>query len=92
MSNGSYDLSEIRQTLLNEMEDLQPSCLTAGKENVLYHYVQFDSTEGILLHPPECRINSATLNIILQNFRSCSHNIHKLFQNTLRFKVFQYYR
>lgn len=87
MSNGSYDLSEIRQSLLNEMDDVQPLCLTAGKENVLYHYVQFDSTEGVLLLPPECRVNSLTLSSILQNFRCCSHNIHRLFQNTLRFKV-----
>ncbi|KAI4458438.1 protein inturned [Holotrichia oblita] len=86
LSNGSYDLSDIRQSLLNEMEEVQPLCLTAGKENVLYHYVHFDSTEGILLLPPECRANSLTLNTILQNFRNCSHNIHKLFQNTLRFK------
>ena len=87
MSNGSYDMSEIRQSLLNETEYVKLQCLTAGKENVLFHFVQFDSLEGIILSPPQCKANNDTFKLIINNFRKHCHDIHKLFGNTLRFKV-----
>lgn len=87
MSNSSYDMSEIRQSLLNETEDVKLQCLTAGRENVLFHFVQFDSLEGIILAPPQCKVNNDTFKLIVNNFRKCCHDIHKLFGNTLRFKV-----
>ena len=87
MSTGSYDLSELRQALLNETESTQPVELTSGDQNVLYHYVHFDSVEGVLMLPPNVKDDCETFNNILDNFRVSSQNIHKLFQNTLRFKV-----
>jgi hypothetical protein len=86
VSNSSFDMSELRQTILSETEDIQPQQLTAGKENVLFHFVQFDSTEGVLVCPPECRLQSQTINGILNSFRKSCHKIHSLFQNTMRFK------
>lgn len=86
ISMSSYDLSELRQSLLNDTGDIQPMQLTAGKELVLYHYVHLDSTEGIFLSPPECTVNSNTLDSVLSNFRESCQHIHKLFENTLRFK------
>ncbi|XP_018331064.1 protein inturned [Agrilus planipennis] len=85
-STSSFDLSELRQNLIMESEDMQPMCLTGGTENVLFHYVQFDSTEGVLLLPPPCRVNSQLLQLILDNFHRCSRMIHETFKNTLRFK------
>lgn len=72
---------------MSDCEGLQPLRLTAGEENVLFHYVQFDAKDGILLCPPECKVKSQTLEVILSKFRQCAHSIHDLFQNTLRFKV-----
>ncbi|XP_023311186.1 protein inturned [Anoplophora glabripennis] len=86
MSVGSFDISEIRQNLLCDTEDCRPMQLTAGNDNVLYHFVQLDTTEGILLCPPESKLQTQTYELILNNFRRCCQQIHTLFQNTLRFK------
>ncbi|CAH0559223.1 unnamed protein product [Brassicogethes aeneus] len=86
MSNSSFDVSEIRQSLLNETEDYRPIQITAGQENVLYHFLQLDTAEGILICPPESRVQSQTLQLVLSNFRRCCQKIHSLLQNTLRFK------
>lgn len=88
MSVGSFDISEIRQNLLCDTEDCRPIQLTTGNENILYHFVQLDMTEGILLCPPESKLQTQTYELILNNFRKCCQQIHTLFQNTLRFKVF----
>ncbi|KAK4883073.1 hypothetical protein RN001_006392 [Aquatica leii] len=85
-SNSSYDLSEIRQSLLIDMVEKKPNRLTSGTDNVLFHYVHLDTTEGILLSPPDVQTNSVTLEVVLNNFRKCAQNIHDLFQNTLRYK------
>lgn len=61
--------------------------LTTGSENILYHFIQLDSTEGILLCPAEPKNTSHTYEAILNNFRQCCQKIHALFQSTLRFKV-----
>lgn len=87
ISGSSFDISEIRQSLLTETEDYRPVQLTSGTENVLYHFIQLDATEGILLCPAETKSSSQTYEFILNNFRQCCQKIHALFQNTLRFKV-----
>ncbi|KAK5650403.1 hypothetical protein RI129_001432 [Pyrocoelia pectoralis] len=85
-SNSSYDLSELRQSLLVDMTEKKPNRLTFGNENVLYHYVQLDENEGILLCPSDTQIYSTTLDVILNSFRKCAQNIHDIFKNTLRLK------
>lgn len=89
MSCSSFDISELRQTLLTETEDYRPMQLTAGGENVLFHFIQLDTTEGVIICPTDCTVPSATLDLILNKFRECCQKIHGLFQNTLRFKVSQ---
>lgn len=78
---------DLKQSLLCEVKNLSPMRLTAGEENVLFHYVHLDETEGLLMCPVESTVPSPTLELILNNFRRCSQNIHDLFKNTLRFKV-----
>lgn len=87
ISGSSFDVSEIRQSLLSETEEYRPVQLTTGSENILYHFIQLDSTEGILLCPAEPKTTSQTYEAILNNFRHCCQKIHALFQSTLRFKV-----
>lgn len=87
MSVSSFDVSEIRQTLLSETEDYKLMQLTTGNINVLIHYCHLDITEGILLIPPESKAYSQNYEVIVNNFRKHCMKIHRLFQNTLRFKV-----
>ncbi|CAH1183286.1 unnamed protein product [Phaedon cochleariae] len=86
MSVSSFDISEMRQCILNETEDYRPVQLTSGCEKNLFHFVQLDSAKGIMLCPSECQETSLTYDFILNNFRRCCLKIHVLFQNTLRFK------
>ncbi|CAH1108747.1 unnamed protein product [Psylliodes chrysocephalus] len=86
VSIASFDVSEMRQYILSEIEEFQPPQLTAGSENVLYHFVQLDINQGILLCPPESRQQTTAYNLIINNFRRISLEIHFLFQNTIRFK------
>ncbi|XP_022920612.1 protein inturned [Onthophagus taurus] len=86
LSTGSYDLSELRQALLIETESTQPVYIGVGDPNVLYHYVQFDEIEGVLLMLPKMAGSNLFIDTIMDNFRCCCLRIRKLFQNTLRFK------
>ncbi|CAG9826275.1 unnamed protein product [Diabrotica balteata] len=86
VSVASFDVSEIRQYILSEMEGFQPVQLTAGSEKILYHFVQLNISEGVLLCPPETQNPSPTFSFILNNFRNSCLKIHFLFQNTVRFK------
>ncbi|XP_053978115.1 protein inturned isoform X1 [Hylaeus volcanicus] len=81
----SMDISNIRENLLNQAEYLTPKILTTGNKNYLYHYVQLDMVEGILLSSKPLE-NSAKDHKILVNFNKCIHIIHKLLHNTVRFK------
>ncbi|CAG9860502.1 unnamed protein product [Phyllotreta striolata] len=86
ISVASFDVSEMRQYILSEIDDFQPPRLTTGPENILYHYVQLDLSQGILLCPPESKYPTPTYNFIINCFRRISLKIHSLFQNTVRFK------
>lgn len=78
------DISNIRDNLLNQAEYLIPKKLTAGDKNYLYHYVHLDMVEGILLSPKS--IDVPPNSKILVNFNRCVHIIHRLLNNTVRFK------
>ncbi|XP_018355019.1 PREDICTED: protein inturned isoform X1 [Trachymyrmex septentrionalis] len=82
----TMDISNIRENLLNQAEYLIPQKLTAGDKNYLYHYVQLDMVEGILLTSIPIQ-NTSKDNKILVNFNKCVHVIHKLLRNTVRFKM-----
>jgi len=63
--------------------------LTAGDGNTLFHYVNLDFTEGILLCPPVNReqVQSNRLQEILHHFRRSCQVIHDLLNNAVHFKV-----
>ncbi|XP_069695408.1 protein inturned isoform X2 [Periplaneta americana] len=86
--NSTFDLSDMTQSLLNDVSDILPSKLTAGDENILFHYVHLDFTEGILLCPPVNReqVQSEKLQEILHHFRRSCQVIHDLLHNAVRFK------
>ncbi|XP_060525407.1 protein inturned isoform X2 [Cylas formicarius] len=86
ISTSSFDISEMRQSLLSEMGDYVPVQLTVGETNILYDFIHLDATEGILISPLDCNLKSQTYHNITNNFRRCCQIIHGVFQNTLRFK------
>lgn len=66
--------------------DIIPQTLTFGHENVLYHYTQLDFAEGIVLTSIDERSSRNEPNeIILNVFRKACLQIHKMFQNTIKF-------
>ncbi|KAJ6645236.1 Protein inturned, partial [Pseudolycoriella hygida] len=56
--------------------------VTAGRDNVLFHYVQLEIGQGVLLSSTGTSKNSS----IIQSFRKACLLIHTILQNTLRFR------
>ncbi|CAL7946624.1 unnamed protein product [Xylocopa violacea] len=82
----SMDISNIRESLLNQAEYLVPKILTMGDKNYLYHYVHLDMVEGILLSSKPLEYSGKNHNFLV-NFNKCVHIIHRLLHNTVRFKT-----
>ncbi|RZF45185.1 hypothetical protein LSTR_LSTR009956 [Laodelphax striatellus] len=85
----AIDLVDLGKTLLSDVNYTLPSFLLAGMQNTLFHYVQLDFTEGLVLSPPverEMTSSSLLFRQILNRFRSCALQIHTLLQNTVNFK------
>ncbi|KAK0091973.1 hypothetical protein PV326_002431 [Microctonus aethiopoides] len=81
----SMDVSDIRESLLNQAEFILPMRLTAGEKNCLLHFVNLDALEGILL---SSRIieNAEKNSEIMTIFNECAHTIHRLLNNAVKFK------
>ncbi|XP_063981427.1 protein inturned [Diachasmimorpha longicaudata] len=81
----SMDVSDIRESLLNQAEYIAPTKLTAGDKNCLLHYVHLDTLEGVLLSSRTIEQPDKNSEIIA-TFNECAHSIHKLLNNAVRFK------
>ncbi|XP_011298415.1 protein inturned [Fopius arisanus] len=81
----SMDVSDIRESLLNQAEYIAPTKLTAGDKNCLLHYVHLDILEGVLLSSRTIE-NPEKNSEIMSTFNECAHSIHRLLKNTVRFK------
>lgn len=69
-----------------DFSDIIPQTLTTGPENVLYHYTQLDFAEGIILTSiNESSSRNEPNEILLNAFRKGCLQIHKMFQNTIKF-------
>ncbi|XP_063243718.1 protein inturned [Bacillus rossius redtenbacheri] len=85
--DSTFDISDVRKSLLSQVDDILPTKLTAGKQNALFHYVRLDLTEGVLLCPPSPgHAPAPALAEVLHNFRRSCQAIHALLQNTVHFK------
>lgn len=80
-SSSGFDMSEMTETLLREVSDIIPTKITAGKDNVLFHYVQIEVGEGYILSPTNVLDNH-----IVQTFRRTCQLIHAVLQNTIKFR------
>lgn len=88
-ASGSLDLSDIRKSLLADINSVAVHRITAGDENVLFHFVQLESEKGVLLAPVKNIqeiSNSILYEHIMKVFRAASTKIHVLLQNSIRFK------
>ncbi|XP_077284275.1 inturned planar cell polarity protein [Arctopsyche grandis] len=87
--SGSYELGDLSQSLLQKMGILLPTKITAGDNNMCFHFVRLESELGVLLAPTlnvQKQSDSELYRYILTNFRKSSQKIHTLLQNTIRFK------
>ncbi|XP_063381491.1 protein inturned [Cydia fagiglandana] len=88
-ASGSIDASDIRKSLLNEIDHVTVHRITAGDENVLFHFLQLESAKGVLIAPVksiEVQANNALYTHIVRTFRAASKRIHELLQHSVRFK------
>nr|XP_021181739.2 protein inturned [Helicoverpa armigera] len=88
-TSGSMDMSDIRKSLLNEINQVPVQRITAGEENVLFHFVQLESEKGMLIAPVknlELQANNVLYSYIVKTFRSACKRIHELLQHSIRFK------
>ncbi|XP_037048340.1 protein inturned [Bradysia coprophila] len=81
-SSSGFDVSELTETFLKEVSDVIPSKVTAGRENVLFHYVQLEIGQGVLLSSTGASKSST----IIKSFRKACLLIHTILQNTIRFR------
>lgn len=88
-TSDSIDMSDIRKSLLNEINHVTVERITAGDENVLFHFVQLESEKGILMAPVkniEMQANNILYSYIIKTFRGACKKIHELLQHNIRFK------
>ncbi|XP_050674593.1 protein inturned [Leptidea sinapis] len=91
-SSNMDNMSDIRKSLLNELDNVAVKWITAGQENVLFHFVNFESERGILLAPVrsiEAQANNLLYSFIVATFRSACKRIHELLQHGIKFKINQ---
>ncbi|XP_046382876.1 protein inturned [Ischnura elegans] len=87
-SRQSFDLDDLKNTMLNGVTNLNPIKLTSGEKNVLLFYLSVDESQGVFVCPPNFPANdcSSSMQHVIENFRrSCLH-IHNLLQHSIAFK------
>ncbi|XP_068617364.1 protein inturned isoform X2 [Battus philenor] len=87
--SGNIDMTDIRKSLLNELNHVTVQRITAGEENVLFHFVQLETEKGILIAPMksiEVQANNILYSFILQTFRMATKKIHDILQYSIKFK------
>ncbi|KAL0830697.1 hypothetical protein ABMA28_002831 [Loxostege sticticalis] len=89
-ASSSIDVSDIRKSLLNEIDQVTTHRITAGEENVLFHFIQLETAKGVLIAPVkniEVQANNVLYSHIIKSFRSACVKIHELLQQNIRFKT-----
>ncbi|CAG4935912.1 unnamed protein product [Parnassius apollo] len=87
--SGNIDMTDIRKSLLNELNHVTVHRITAGEENVLFHFLHLESEKGVLIAPMksiEIQANNILYSFIIRTFRSACKKIHDLLQYSIKFK------
>ncbi|KPI91670.1 PDZ domain-containing protein 6 [Papilio xuthus] len=88
-TSGNIDMTIIRKSLLNELNHVTVHRITAGEENVLFHFVQLESEKGVLIAPMktiEMQANNVLYCYIVVTFRRACKKIPDLLQYSMKFK------
>lgn len=80
-SSSGFDVSDCSDLLYKDYQEIIPSILTAGPENLLYHFVQVDSGNGVIITPL-----LSTQSNILNIFRQTAVLIHNALLKTQKFE------
>lgn len=81
-SSSGFDMTDISESIYKEFNDIIPSMLTFGPKNLLYHFVQLEIGEGILLAP----VTQGNSDSIIETFSKTCVLIHGILQNTVKFR------
>ncbi|XP_039755046.1 protein inturned [Pararge aegeria] len=87
--SSNIDVSDLRKSLLDELDHATVHRITAGEENVLFHFIQLESEKGVLIAPVrniEAQANSPLYSHIVKTFRTACKKIHELLQHSIMFK------
>lgn len=84
-SSSGFDLTDLSDNIYKDFQDIVPQALTFGPENLLYHYVQLDAGDGIILSSLNDQLNVKN-DILLDVFRRSCIKIHSQLQNSLKFR------
>ncbi|CAG4930548.1 unnamed protein product [Colias eurytheme] len=87
--SSNIDVSDIRKSLLSELDNVTVHRITAGEENVLFNFINLETERGVLLAPVksiENQANNVLYSYILKTFRAACKKIHELLQHGIKFK------
>ncbi|KOB71620.1 PDZ domain-containing protein [Operophtera brumata] len=79
-----YRHSSLDVSYSEDSNSLKSNRITAGDDNVLFHFVQLESEKGILIAPAktmEGQANNALYSHIVRTFRSACKRIHDVLQH-----------
>jgi protein inturned len=87
-SSSGFDMNDFSDAIYKDFTDIIPQTLTFGPgENVLYHFTQLDTAEGIIISTVTENNQNSKNDILVDIFRRSCIKIHKMLQNTIKFNL-----
>nr|XP_018899633.1 PREDICTED: protein inturned [Bemisia tabaci] len=85
---ANLDSSFISKSSMNSNESSLPFRISTVDANHLFHFIQLDRAEGILLSRSNLAGtgSSQKLSFVINNFTKCVYNIQRIFENSIKFK------
>lgn len=81
-SSSGFDMSECSDIIYKDFQEIIPSILNTGEENLIFHYIQIEFGDGILISPTV----QSSFHAITNVFRKTCIIIHQVLQNTVKFR------
>lgn len=81
-SSSGFDMSECSDIIYKDFQEIIPSILNTGAENLIFHYIQIEFGDGVLIVPTL----PSNFHSISNVFRKTCVIIHQVLQNTLKFR------
>ena len=85
-SSSGFDMNDFSDAIYKDFTDIIPQTLTFGPdENVLYHFTQLDTDEGIIITSVNEHNPNGKNDVLVDIFRRSCYKIHNMLQNTIKF-------